>query len=106
MGVSIQFQYQPSERQRPIDAADHNEPIEIADGEVGIIPNVGDTVTYESYEYDYDENHRLIETSGREVTVARMVKTRHFGYHEGKLTFVNIVVTDVPEGEMLLRLKK
>ena len=77
MKVSIQFQYQPDEKRRPIDGADHNEPKE----------------------------QQLIENSGREVTVARKVKTRHFHYAEDYVT-VNVVVTDVPVGEMAMRLKE
>ena len=106
MTISIQYQYQPDEHSRPIDASDHNDPIQMEEGEYMPIPNVGDTVTYESYEYDYDDRHRLIEDSGREITVARKVKTRHFSYHQGRLVFINIVVGDVPEGEMLKRLKE
>jgi hypothetical protein len=106
MSISIQFQYQPDPTRRPHDEADHNDPIEIEDGQVALIPNVGDTVNYGSYEYDYEPDGKLIEDSGREITVARKVITRHFGYHGGKLIFVNIVVGDVPKGEMGMRLKE
>jgi len=106
MPISIQFQYQEHEGQRPNDGADHNEQIEVGDGEAALIPAVGDTVSYMSYEYDYDSKGTLIEDSGRDVTAARLVKTRHFGYHGGRLQWVNIVVTDVPEGKMPLRLKE
>jgi hypothetical protein len=57
------------------------------------------------YEYDYDANYRLVEGSGREVMVVRKVKTRHFGYSDDHV-FINIVVGDVPDGEMLIRLKR
>lgn len=106
MTISIQFQYQPDENRRPIDAMDHNEPIEIEQGEYMPVPDVGDTVTYESYEYDYDDKDLAKLDTGREITVARKVRTRHFSYHEGKLSHINIVVGDVPKGEMLMRLKE
>jgi hypothetical protein len=105
MKVAIQFQYQPDERRRPIDGRDNVEPIE-AEGNAFIpIPDVGDTVLYQSYEYDYDEKHHLIEGSGRDITVARKVKTRHFSYADNYVG-INIVVTDVPKGEMAMRLKE
>src|SRR5438034_4150279 len=105
MKVSIQFQYQPDENRRPNDGSDHNEAIEAEGNEFMAVPNVGDTVSYQSYEYDYDENHRLIEESGRETIVARKVKTRHFSYGE-EYVAVNVVVTDVPKDEMAMRLKE
>ena len=105
MKVSIQFQYQPDENRRPIDGAEHNETIETEGNEFMPIPNVGDTVSYESYEYDYDDKKHLIESSGRNITVARKVKTRHFTYGEDHVG-VNIVVSDVPKGEMAMRLKE
>jgi hypothetical protein len=46
MKVSIQYQHMPDERRRPIDGADHNEPIEAADGQVFPVPDIGDTVSY------------------------------------------------------------
>jgi hypothetical protein len=105
MKMSIQFQYQPDERRRPIDGSDANKPIFVEGNEYLPIPNVGDTVTYQSYEYDYDENRRLKEESGREIMAARKVKTRHFSYYYDHVN-VNIVVTDVPVGEMAMRLKE
>jgi len=105
MKVSIQFQYQPDETRRPIDGAEHNEEIETEGNEFMPIPNVGDTVSYQSYEYDYDDKHRIIDGSGRDIVVARKVKTRHFSYSAAHIG-VNIVVTDVPKGEMAMRLKE
>lgn len=105
MAISIQFQYMPDENRRPIDGADHIEPIEVEAGQFLPIPEVGDTVSYESYEYDYDDKHNLIEDSGREIMVARKVRTRHFSYGPTGV-HVNIVVVDVPKGEMPMRLKE
>jgi hypothetical protein len=105
MKVSIQFQYQPDDSPRPIDGSDHNDPIETEDGQFMPVPDVGDTVNYMSYHYDYDEKGSIVEGSGREIMVARKVKTRHFGYSEGYV-FVNVVVGDVPDGEMAMRLKE
>jgi hypothetical protein len=103
--VSIQFQYTSDEKRRPDDCADHNDPIEAKDGEQFAIPDVGDTVSYDSYEYDYKPGGELIEASGRVVRVARKVKTRHFSYYPDAV-YINIVVTDVPQSEMALRLKE
>jgi len=104
MKVSIQFQYMYDETRRPDDGADQNDPIELENSFLPI-PRVGDTVSYESYEYDYDKDHKLVEGSGREMMVARKVKTVHYSYSEDRV-FVNIVVTDVPPGEMSKRLKE
>ena len=89
----------------PQDGSDANELIEVEGNEYLPIPNVGDTVAYESFEYKYDENHNVKEDSGRTIRVARKVKTRHFSYF-GDCVSVNIVVTDVPEGELAMRLKE
>jgi hypothetical protein len=105
MKVSIQFQYQPDESRRPIDGSDHNDLIETEDGQFMPIPDVGDTVNYMSYEYDYDDKGMAKLDTGREIMVARKVRTRHFGYSDDYV-FVNIVVGDVPDGEMLMRLKQ
>ncbi len=97
----------PDEARRPIDGSDHNDPIEAQDGQLFAVPNVGDTVSYDSYKYDYGPNHELIENSGRVVRVARKVKTRHYSYWPTTDTLsINIVVVDVPEGEMSMRLKE
>jgi hypothetical protein len=106
MAISIQFQYMPDEKRRPIDGADHNEPIDGAASEFLAIPDVGDTVSYVSYEYEYDDKHNIVEGSGRTITVARKVKTRHFDYSRPDHVFVNIVVVDVPKGEMPMRRKE
>jgi hypothetical protein len=103
--VSIQFQYMPDETRRPIDAMDHNEPIEVDAGQFLPVPDVGDTVSYDSYAYDYEPDGKLIESSGRVVRVARKVKTRHYSYNELGV-WINIVVVDVPPGEMAMRLKE
>jgi hypothetical protein len=95
----------PDETQRPIDGSDQNEPIEVDAGEFLPIPDVGDTVSYDSYEYDYGPGGRLIDGTGRVVRVARKVKTRHYSYFGGTVA-VNIVVVDVPKGEMSRRLKE
>jgi hypothetical protein len=104
MKVSIQFQYMPDETRRPVDGADHNEPIRVGDGQFMPIPRVGDTVSYESYRYDYKDN-RIVEGSGRVIVVARKVRTVHYSFI-ADLVSVNIVVTDVPEGELAMRLKE
>jgi hypothetical protein len=105
MKVSIQFQYMPDENRRPDDGADNTLPIEAGDGQFLAVPNVGDTVSYESYEYDYASDGQLIENSGREIRVARKVKTVHYSYFDDFVA-INIVVVDVPKGEMGLRLKE
>lgn len=105
MKVSVQFQYMPDETCRPLDGSDHNEPIEAEAGQPLPIPDVGDTVSYDSYEYDYDSSGELIEGSGGVVRVARKVKTRHYNYGEHGI-WINIVVVDVPDGEMPMRLKQ
>lgn len=105
MKVSIQFQYMPDENRRPIDGADHNQEFEAEDGGLLVIPDVGDTVSYESYRYDYTPDGRLVEGSGRALRVAHKVKTRHFSYY-GDGVSVNLVVGDVPSGEMAMRLKQ
>jgi hypothetical protein len=105
--LSIQFQYMPDEKRRPIDGADNNDPIEARDGQLFVVPDVGDTVSYESYEYDYGPNHELIESSGRAVRVARKVTTRHFSYWPTTDALsINIVVVDVSQDEMAMRLKE
>ena len=105
VNVSIQFQYMPDEKCRPIDGADHNDPIEAKDGQLFPIPDVGDTVSYDSYHYDYRKDGSLIEESGRVARVARKVRTRHFSYF-GAMLSINVVVVDVPAGEMGMRLKE
>jgi hypothetical protein len=105
MKASIQFQYMPDENRRPVDGADHTEDIEAGDGQFLAVPDVGDTVSYESYEYDYTPEGRLVESSGRRIRVARKVKTRHYSYF-GDFVSINIVVVDVPKGEMGTRLKE
>ena len=97
MKVSIQFQYMPNESRRPIDGSDANEITRVEDGHFLAIPNVGDTVSYESYEYNYEPDGKLIKESGRVVMVARKVKTRHYDYYPDGVS-VNIVVVDVPAG--------
>jgi hypothetical protein len=105
--VSIVFQYMPNENRRPTDGADHNDEIDAKDGEQIAIPDLGDTVSYDSYEYKYTPTGELIENSGKVIRVARKVKTRHFSYFPSTNTMsVNIVVTDVPSGEMPMRLKE
>ena len=107
MNVSIVLQYMPDENRRPIDGADHNDEIDAKDGEQIAIPDVGDTVFYDSYEYKYTPTGGLIENGGKVVRVARKVKTRHFSYFPSTNTVnVNIVVTDVPLGELPMRLKE
>jgi hypothetical protein len=95
----------PDENRRPIDRSDHNEPIEAEDGQLLPVPDVGDTVSYDSYKYDYEPSGKLIQESGRVVRVARKIKTRHYSYFESGIS-INIVVVDVLEGEMPMRLKE
>jgi hypothetical protein len=104
MKVSIQFQYMPDETRRPLYASDHNDPFVAEDGQFLPVPDVGDTVSYESYQFDYDSSGKVIEDSGRVVMVVRKVRTRHFTFNKHGV-WINIVVVDVPKGEMAMRLK-
>jgi hypothetical protein len=103
--ASIQFQYMPDENRRPIDGADNTQTIDAEDGQLLHVPDIGDTVSYQSYKYDYTPEGRLIGDSGRAIRVARKVKTRHYSYFDDFVA-INIVVVDVPDGEMGLRLKE
>jgi hypothetical protein len=94
-------------KRRPIDRSHHNELIKAEDGEFLPIPAVGDTVSYESYEYDYDSTGKAIIESGRTKIVTRKVKTRHFGYSSGADgLYINTVVGDMPQEEMAMRLEE
>ena len=104
MKVSIQFQYMPDETRRPLYASDHNDPFVVEDGGFLPVPDVGDTVSYESYQFDYDASGKVIEDSGRVVVVSRKVRTRHFTFNKHGV-WINIVVVDVPKGEMSMRIK-
>jgi hypothetical protein len=106
MKISIEYQYLPKDHARPIDGSEHNDPIGGEDGEFMPIPDVGDTVSYESFEYDYDSTGKAILDSGRNKTVCRKVLTRHFSYSGEDFLHVNIVVGDVSDGEMAKRLKE
>ncbi len=94
MKISIQYQYLPPGSARPDGAHNSDKRIENHAGEFLPIPNVGDTVSYMS-------NDKM---------VTRKVLTRHFGYTSGDIgyegMYVNIVVGDVPDGEMAKRLKE
>jgi hypothetical protein len=105
MKATIQFQYMADENRRPEDGADNTKEIAAADGQFLAVPRVGDTVSYESYEYDYTSEGQLIDGSGRPKRVARKVKTVHYSYFD-EFVAINIVVTDVPRGEMGIRLKE
>jgi hypothetical protein len=81
MKWKIEFQYKPKGSPRPHDEI-QEDPLEF-DGQFCPLPDVGDTVTY----MEGDKN------------VARKVLTRHFSFsHPDSLVWVNIVVTDVPDG--------
>jgi hypothetical protein len=105
MKISIQYQYLPEGHARPTEGSEHNEPIENLAGEFLPIPAVGDTVAYESYEYDYVAGKANLE-SGRKKIVCRKVLTRHFSYSGEDFLNVNIVVGDVSQAEMAKRLKE
>jgi len=99
--VGIQFQYKAANSVRPLDerqaedlhfVVPYGTPIATVP-----IPAVGDTVSLVSLT-DEDERRR-----------AYKVLTRHFSYTEssaGLYVFVNIVVTDTEQAEMLARLKE
>ena len=91
MKYSIQFQYKGKDDHRPEDCGQDEELS--FEGEYPPIPNVGDSVCYQ-----YGDE-----------TVCRKVLTRHFTYFNAgntQFTLVNIVVTDMEEGEMAQRLKE
>jgi len=75
-------------------------------GEFMPIPDVDDTVSYESFEYDYDSAGKVILESGRKKMVCRKVLTRHFGYSGADSMYVNMVVGEVSQAEMNQRLKE
>jgi len=84
----IEFQYKHEGAVRPEDVV-QDDPIRFESGEFCPLPAVGDTVTY-AY-------------GGQ--SVARKVLTRHFAFLNDWCC-VNLVVTDVPSGEMSARLKE
>jgi len=88
MKWKIEFQYRRDGSPRPVDEV-QEDPLEF-EGEFCPLPDVGDTVAYK-------ENDKA---------VARKVLTRHFSFISPDLVCVNIVVTDVPTGEMAARLKE
>ena len=95
MRYKIEFQYRAESQERPFDFVQETH-IESETGEFVPIPNEGDTVTI-----DFDGGPRSYK-----------VESRHFCYlsepdrSELDLCAVNIVVIDVPPGEMARRLKE
>ena len=88
MKYSVCFQYLSAGDTRPRDYC-QDEDITFDDGSYIPLPSVGDSVSYME--------------DGK--SVARKVLMRHFGYFIGHCA-VNIVVTDMPPGEMPTRLKE
>jgi hypothetical protein len=84
----IEFQYRPPDRSRPLDYVQDDE-LKFDQDAFIPIPDVGDTVAYES--------------GGR--TFLGKVLTRHFSYVLGWCV-VNIVVGDVSSDEMAARIKQ
>jgi hypothetical protein len=88
MQYKVEFQFRPQGSARPLDYVQEI-PLVFRGGEFLPIPSVGDSVSY-------DENGR---------TVAYKVVSRHYSYL-GEWCVVNIVVTDMSDGEMAARLKE
>lgn len=89
MDYKYEFQYKAPDRQRPYDEIIHEEEFSSSSGEFIPLPNVGDSVYFDS-----DQEHK-----------AYKVLTRHFSY-VGTWCCVNIVVTDISSDEMAARLKE
>lgn len=98
--IGVQFQYKASGAKRPYDGGQEESlNFEIPAGvpPAMLIPDVGDTVVLAD----------LAEPSGHRK--AYIVLTRNFSYLESTLGMhiaINIVVTDVDDGEMAGRLKE
>lgn len=97
--VKIEFQYKSPESTRPIDMVQNEElSFTVPEGAplpALFIPNVGDTVSLESFDGDGQRG-------------AYKVITRHFSYTQIESevhAYVNIVVTDVDGEEMAARQK-
>ncbi len=97
--VMFEFHYRPQDAARPRDEMENTDRLEWAAGGVPI-PNVGDTVSYDSWEHTGSG-----PTEGRDIVVARKIVSRHFYVHRDHIV-VYFVVSDATGAEMRERLKE
>jgi hypothetical protein len=90
MKYSLQYQYKGPDDERPEDYGQQNE-LALKEGEPLVVPNVGDSVT-------------LMLTRPNKLDAYKVV-SRLFSYDSG-WCHINIVVTDLDDGEYLSLIKE